>query len=623
MKSLTNWFVHNPVAANLLMVFILVAGFFSLLDMRVEGFPKIDANSLTISITLEGASAKQVDQSLTQPVEQALQGLNGIKKITSVSYEGQMVVTVQKLVDYNLDRLLNDIKVKVDSLSHLPKKAERAVIMRDDMTIASLIVQVYGDTDTDSLQRIGKRTKDALLNDPKISKVKLWGLREREISIEVDQATLAANNLSIQDIAGKIQQSSLDFRGGSLKTAGGTIELRADSKAYRTGEFAQIPVKTRLDGSQLLLGQIAAIRDGFAEDDSIVKFQGVPSVGMSVITDNKGNMLEISKAAHAVVEQLKLQLPENVKIDIWSDQSGYIKSRLDLLQSNGVQGLLLVFILLALFLNLRLALWVAAGIPVAIAGTLAAMGPLGLNYSLNDITTFGFIIVLGILVDDGVVIGESIYTEKQKISAAQRGLLQPSINATLKATNRVSVATVFGVLTTIAAFYPLTLIKNEIGQIFSSFAVIVIIALLFSLVESKLILPAHLAYSSNKAEKRPGRVAIVWKRIQASMDGMLQLFNLKIYRPLVKKAIQHRYATLMLFIGGFLLSVGLVMNDRVHITFFPEVPADSISVTMVMKKGSPLALTQSNANKIEQAANILNQQLLEEGETGKPGAGDE
>ena len=618
MKNLTDWFIRNPVAANLLMMLMLVVGGVSLWGMRIEGFPKIDPNSLNVQIALEGASAEQVDLSLTQPVEQALQGLNGVKKITSLSAEGLMTVKVQKLIDYDLNRLVNDVKARVDAIGHLPKKAEKAVVTREDMTFPSLIVQVHGTTDTDTLQRIGKRAKDALLNDPLISKVQLWGMQQREISIEVNPQALQANHLSIQDIATKIEQSSLNFRGGHLRTSGGKIELRADSKAYRKQEFEQIPIKSRLDGSQLLLGQIASVRDGFVESDTLVRFQGNPSVGMAIITNNKGNMLEISRAAHTIVEQLQQQLPENVRIDIWSDMSGYIESRLDLLQNNAMQGLLLVFILLALFLNLRLAFWVAVGIPVAIAGALAVMGPLGLNYSLNDMTTFGFIIVLGILVDDAVVVAESVYSEQQKIPPARAGLLAPAMVAAEKGTHRVSVATVFGVLTTIAAFYPITLIKNEIGQLFSSFAVVVIIALLFSLVESKLILPGHLAHSLGKPEKQPGTVAQYWKRIQAFMDNGLQSFNRQIYIPLVKQAIQHRYATLMLFIAGFILSIGLVLHERVHIIFFPEVPANYITVTMEMKKGSPASLTRSNAHRIEAAASQLTQELLAEGETESP-----
>ncbi|WP_281556372.1 efflux RND transporter permease subunit [Thalassomonas sp. RHCl1] len=608
MHFLTNWFTKNPVAANLLMALILIAGYLSFSGLRIEGFPKIAPNSVTISVAYPGASPEQFDIGVSRKIEQALEGLPGIKRSASFSSDSYGFVQVQKESGYDFNRFVEDIKTRIDTIHSLPKLAEKPLISRDEFDFPALIVQVYGETDIDVLQKISRRVKDELLAQPEITKLRQWGQRNREISIKISPAQLQRFGLSLSQVGEKINQHSLLYPGGILRTQGGNIRVRGDQLAVNFQDYAQLPLKDLPDGSRLLLKDIATIEDGFVEGDGQVRYQGQPAIGMELIIDRKGNLLTVSKVAKKVVAQIRRELPANVKLDIWANQSNYISDRLSLLKTNAIQGLMLVFILLALFLNVKLAFWVAAGIPVAVAGTFALMGLDAIDYSVNDITTFGMIIVLGILVDDAVVVGESVYSEREKIKDSSR---QAAIRGTQQGVAKVSTATVFGVMTTIAAFYPMLLIDNALGKVLASFAGVVIIALLFSLVESKLILPAHLAQVSvqNGGEHI---IARLWHRLQNRFNQGLDYVNLSLYKPLLAKLLHYRYATLIGFFTFALFAIGMISNGSIKTAFFPDIPGSLITVSMEMDQRSPYRLTVKNAAIIEQQADVLNQQLMAE-----------
>ncbi|WDE13065.1 efflux RND transporter permease subunit [Thalassomonas haliotis] len=609
MHFLTNWFTKNPVAANLLMALILIAGYLSFSGLRIEGFPKIAPNSVTISVDYPGASPEQFDIGVSRKIEQALEGLPGIKRSASFSSDSFGFVRVEKESGYDFNRFVEDIKTRIDTIHSLPKIAEKPLISRDEFDFPALIVQVYGETDIDVLQKISRRVKDELLAQPEITKLKQWGQRSREISIKVSPAQLERFDLSLSQVGEKINQHSLLYPGGLLRTQGGNIRVRGDQLAVNFQDYAQLPLKDLPDGSRLLLKDVATIEDGFIEGDGQVRYQGQPAIGMELIIDRKGNLLTVSKVANKVIAQIRRELPAKVKLDIWANQSNYISDRLNLLKTNAIQGLMLVFILLALFLNVKLAFWVAAGIPVAVAGTFALMGLDAIDYSVNDITTFGMIIVLGILVDDAVVVGESVYSEREKIKDTSR---QAAITGTQQGVAKVSTATVFGVMTTIAAFYPMLLIDNALGKVLASFAGVVIIALLFSLVESKLILPAHLAQVSVQNGNGEHLVARLWHRLQNGMNKGLDYVNLKLYKPLLAKLLHYRYATLIGFFTFALFAIGMISNGSIKTAFFPDIPGSLINVTMEMDQRSPYRLTVKNAGYIEKQADVLNQQLMAE-----------
>jgi multidrug efflux pump subunit AcrB len=616
MHALTRWFIRNPVATNLIMLLIIIGGIFTLLSMRIEGFPKLPADTVQIDTTFTGAYTEQVDRQITQKIEKALEGLQGVKKIQSTSSEGYSSIRVQKNDGYGLQRLLDDIRLRLDGIYNLPQEADKPVISRNDFDSFALIVQLYGETDAHTLQRLGRQVREDLLAQPEISKLKVWGEQKPEIRIEVRPEVLEKYHLTTSDIVEKIQQSSLTFKAGSLKTEGGQIALRADSQAYHYRDFAAIPVYENSDGSQLLLGDLTDVRDTYEDNDVIVRFNGQPALGMEVLIGRKENLLEIAEVVKNTVEKLQTTLPPEVNLSVWADSSHYISERLNLLKDSGLQGLLVVIALLALFLNLKLAFWVAMGIPISVAGALAVMGSHWVDYSLNDITTFGLIIALGILVDDAVVVGESVFEERKRHRDA--------ITGTEKGVQRVATATIYGVLTTVAAFFPMMLIDNALGKVLASFSGVVILALLFSLFESKFILPAHLAHISLEQlsleqQKKRSWVSRIWSSLQDFAQGKLETFNQRIYRPVLEWSLRQRYAVLVLFIAFATLGLGLIEAGKVKTVFIPDIPAQMIIVTMEMDARAPYQLTLDNTNRIEAIANTINEEFVtSHGLTEKP-----
>jgi len=610
--NLSAWFTRNPVAANLLMMLILIGGFFTIKSIRIEGFPAIPPSSVTITTVNPGASAEQIDQSISRKIEKSLEGMAGIKKISSLSEQNVSSVWVQKSSQFDLDRFQNEIQERVSRIVDLPRQAERPSIMRDEFNVEALLVQVYGDADTATLQKVARNIKDELLAHPKITKLTSFGLLSHEIRIEVDNDRIQAYNITLSDIGAAIERASLDYRVGRIESENGRVVIRADSKASNYREFASIPLLALSDGSSLLLKDIADVINGFEEENRFARFQRQPSVGMQIYTSKKGHLLEVSDAAHLVVDKIRDQLPDNIKVDIWGEYAIYMKTRLSLLAGNFLQGLLIVFALLAVFLNLKLAFWVAMGIPISLAGTIVLMGDTLFGYSLNEITTFGMIIVLGILVDDAVVVGESVF--------ASRSTIKDPVEGTIHGVRQVSTATIFGSLTTVAAFYPLLLIDNDLGKIFAGFSVVVIISLLLSLLESKLILPAHLAAIriDSTASTSQNFISRIWQRVQSWATGSLYYINHTLYQPILNRVLRHRYTAILIFLTMALCSISMVSNGWVRTVFFPEVPGQIISVEMEMVSGSPLDLTRANITAIEQAAEELNLQVKAELQTESP-----
>lgn len=603
MSGMTAWFTRNPVAANLLVLLVVVGGLFTLAGIRIEGFPTIPPSYIVVQISYPGANADQVDDGISRKVEKSLEGVAGVKKVISLSEEGGSEILVEKESGYDMIRLLNDIKTRVEGVSNFPEKAEKPVINVDEFKDFVLLVQVYGNVDEKTLQTSARLVEEELQSDPKISKIESFGRKNPEIRIEMDSDKLKAYGVSFEQVRELIAQNSIEYGFGKLRSKESLITLRADSKLKNYEDFINLPLLSAQDGGRVYLRDVAKVVDGYEESDSMAVYQGMNSVGIVLYTSSKGHLLEVSKAAYKVVDKLKAQLPKEIKLDIWADYSVYMKNRLALLQSNAWQGLLIVFIILALFLDLKLAFWVAAGIPFSIAGTVALMGDSFLGYSLNDVTTFGIIIVLGILVDDAVVVSESVFEQRQ--------ICFDPVEGTIRGVHKVSVATVFGTLTTIAAFYPLLLIKNDLGKILASFSVVVITALIFSLVESKLVLPAHLASISINNIKPKNIFSRILMRLQQAASYCLDYFNFKIYKPLLGFTLEYRYCALVVFItlalaGGWLLKMGYVRS-----VFFPDIPSDVINISVSMENGSSTKITYKNAKLLEQAAKDTNKELME------------
>ena len=605
MHGLTNWFIRNPVAANLMMVLILVAGWLSVSSIRIEGFPKLPADSLEINTIYPRAHVAQVDQQVTRKIEKALEGLAGIKKVSSVSTEGFSSVTVQRVEGFKLERLSNDIRARLDAIYGLPVRAERPIITRNDFDMAALIVQLYGDTDQATLQAVANNVRETLLSLPEVSKLKTWGRRQGEVRIELDAHKMLAFGLTSEEVVQAMQAASFEDISGELDTQGGKITVRTDRLRDQKREMEIIPLRTLANGRQVLLGDVASIVDDFEDDGSMVRFNGLSGIGMEVLIGREENLLDIADAVKVALKDLQPHLPAGIELVAWADSSHYISERLTLLKDNAVQGLLLVFVLLALFLNIKLAFWVAMGIPISIAGALALMGSDWVGYSLNDITTFGLIIALGILVDDAVVVGESVFEERTKIEDPEKG--------TAQGVKKVATATIYGVLTTIAAFFPMLLIDNAMGKILASFAGVVILTLIFSLLESKFILPAHLAAISMKRPSEEEAKRSLWailcapgRALQVKAQGALDWVRFSCYAPMLRFCLHHRYAVLIVFITLAVLGLGLIGKGAIRTVFFPDIPGQVVSVQLEMDPRAPLVLTRKNALKIEEVVEQLN-----------------
>lgn len=600
MHTMTGWFLRNPVAANLMMALILFLGVMTVFTMRIEGFPRIPPDSIQITTEYTGATAEQVDDLVTRKIEQALEGLEGVRSITSRSGNSTSHITIRRAGEQDLQRLLDKVRLRIDAVTDFPTNVRRPVIDAAGFDFPALYVNLHGETDPETLQTLAQRLKEQLLSQPELSRLNIWGLVPREMRIEVFPERLRQLNLTVSDVVEAIQANSLSFQAGILRTESGRIYLRADDRARYAGDYANLPAITGANGSTVPLSDIASITDTFVEGDYVFRLNGDATVGMEILIGQKENLLHISKVVNRVVADFALQLPSGVHATVWGDSAGYISDRLKLLTSNGVQGLLLVLLILSIFLKVRLAFLVALGIPISVMGALAVAGTKWVDYSLNDVTTFGLIIALGILVDDAVVVGESVYEERRKT--------KDPITGTENGVGKVAVATVFGVLTTIAAFFPMLLIDNPLGKVLAGFAGIVILALIFSLIESKFILPAHLAHT--RLDDKPKYLLTRgWAKIQRTAQTGLDWVRDTLYLPALRISLYHRYAVLILFLTFGLLGLGLIGKGKIQTVFFPDVPGQIITVNLEMDARAPFALTRATVQRIEELGNRLNIEL--------------
>jgi multidrug efflux pump subunit AcrB len=415
--GIIGWFTHNPVAANLLMGMVIVLGIMQMFSLRKEAFPSLEPDAITVSISYSSGSAQQAEEGLAIKIEEALESVSGIKTITSTATGSSAKVTIERQSGYNLDQLLADVKAKVDAISTFPADAKKPVIEKAERQEHSLWIQLYGNTDRHTLQQLGTELKSDLLASASISSVSESGWRDPMMVIEVDEGRLQAYGLSLTDVENAVNNGSSTSLTAVMQNENLYLQLMASQQAYRKADFARIPLLTTNSGKQLLLGDVADITDGWDTGTAVLsRFQGQSSIALQVITTGQDDISNTVKAARTVVEKWHAdgRLPVGVELQTWYDRSVSINQRLQLLVSNAISGIVMVFILLALFLNLTVAFWVAMGLPFIFFGTLYFMGDNWTGLSLNEFTTFGFIMALGIVVDDAVVIGESVYTERSR-----------------------------------------------------------------------------------------------------------------------------------------------------------------------------------------------------------------
>ncbi|WP_338456690.1 efflux RND transporter permease subunit, partial [uncultured Alteromonas sp.] len=612
-KGIIAWFAQNSVASNLLMVGLIVLGMVSYGDIRKEAFPSMEPRFVSISMTYESGDAEQAEEGIAIKIENALETVPGIKRITSTSNANGANVQVEKETDYDLDVMFNDIKTEVDSISNLPSDAENAIIDKATRDEHVIWVQLYGDASHAELQYLGKQLERDLLAQDDIRDVSAASFIDPMMSIEIDEAKLQAYGLTLSDVASRINQESSTSLTTSLRNQEKVIRLKASEQAYYAGDFAKIPLETSADGAVLTVDDVAEVTDTFADDSySLARYNGQNGYGLQVLMDKYGDVTDMVAQAHAVVDSWHERglLPEGVQLETWYDRSTLITERLDLLTNNALMGIVLVFITLAVFLNLRVAFWVAAGLPFIFFGTLYFMTDSYTGMTLNEMTTFGFIMALGIVVDDAVVVGESVYSTRRRYG--------DTLANTIEGTRKVAVPTIFGVLTTVATFFALSNVSGGLGTLYSQFGTIVTLCLLLSVVESKLILPSHLAHLPTKKTTKKG-IAGLWGKVQDGADNGLNWFNEKLYQPALSATIAYRYAAVLLFITLFIVVMSLPLTGVVRVGFFPSMQGDTVSANMSLYSDASFGQTERNLLRLENAALEADKQLVEEKGVGASG----
>ena len=614
-EGIIGWFVRNHVAANLMMFAIIGLGLYSGLNLRQQTTPDFDLNYVSVRVPYLGAAPEEVEEGVVIKIEEAIQDTKGIKKIKSTSSEGIGSVRAEVEIGADINEVLNEIKAKVDAISTFPELTEKPVVYKVEIPTGILFVSIYGDLDEYQRKNIAEEMKDELLNFPEIKSINLLGDRNFEISIEVTENTLREYDLTMSEISAAIRASSIDLPGGRIRTDGGDILLRTKGQVYTGEEFGALVLRTYPDGSRLLLSDIANIDDGFVESRSWGRFNGQSTLDMEILAAQAENEIETADRVKEYISEKSSSLPEGINLEVWGDRSIYLQDRLDMMSKNMLQGAILVFIVLSLFLRLKVAIWAVIGIPIAFFGALWLM-PVGpFPVTINMISLFGFIMVLGIVVDDAIIIGESIYT---KIRADGH-----SIENVIKGAQKVALPATFGVLTTIAAFAPMLFVTGFAGPFFKAMSVVVILCLFFSIIESKLILPAHLAYAKideiNEEEifspysnipwyKRPSRL---FQRANRLVQNNLHSIIENKYAPLIEKAVRNRGLTIATFLSALIIIIGILNSGITKFVLFPEVPGDYVVVELTMIDGSSAESRDEVINRIEQAALDINDEWLE------------
>jgi len=584
------WFAHNPVAANLMMVLFVAGGFAALPGIFLEEFPAVDTDLIQIQVEYLGAAPEESEQGICIRVEEAVEGTPGVKEIRSRAVEGACIVTVELDTETDQAAAYADVRNRVDAISTFPEEAEEPVVSLLQMRRRVMNLAVTGDVDEASLRELGQQVRDEIAALDGVSQVVLNMSRGYEISIEISEEMLRRHGITFQQVADAVRHWSLDLPGGTVKTAGGEILLRTKGQAYRGEEFAYVVILTRPDGTALTLGEVAQVRDGFEEIDMAARYNGQPAVLVKVEQFGDEDILAIAEQVEAYVTQMNARLPDGVEIVPYKVEANDLRERLSVVSRSGIGGLVMVLATLGLFLRFRVAVWVAAGVPISLLGALM-MFPL-LDYSISTMSLMAFLLVIGILVDDAIVVGESVYAFEQ------RG--EDQLEAAVHGALAVYVPVLFGVATTIAAFVPLVLVPGHMGAFFGVIGGTAIICLVFSLIESQLVLPAHLAHRSRSGESNEMQRG--FKAWQRRLSDGLERLGRDGYGPWLERLVEWRYATLAAGVGLIVFSLAVVEAGYLRYQFFPPIVGNSPRVHLTMPPGTPIAVTENAVRRLEAAA---------------------
>ena len=575
LRGIIAWFAYNPVAANLLMLLIIVAGVYAGLNIQRAVMPNFDIDLIQITMVYPGAAPEEVEQGIVLKIEEALSDLDGIQHLESEARESFAFIFIEPEDTDATEELFNEVKTRIDAIPHFPEGAEKPIVGRIEPPLQALILQVTGDLDERSMKELAEQVKLDLIAHPDISSVDIWGARDYEIAIEISEHQLRQYHLTLQQVASIVAASSIDLPGGAVRTENGDIMLRTQGQAYRQADFEDIVLKTFPDGTRLTLGEVAEIEDGFTDSIGFTLFDGKFSIGLPILARGEQDIIKAAHAAKTYVEEKNQLLPDGVELVIWADVSFYVEDRLVMMLKNLSLGALVVFLILALFLEIKLAFWVMVGIPICFLGSLAVFASPLIDGTLNIVSLFGFILVLGIVVDDAIIVGESAATEREA-----RGR---SVDSIIRGTHRVAIPASFGVLTTIMAFAPQLFLEGVFASFGAALGWVVVLCLVFSLIESKWILPAHLAHS------KPSRARwlIALDRVRQRANQGLRYVVERRHLPLVERCIGRRYLTVGVFASILILTVGLIAGGQVRVILTPSIEGEFIAVDVSMAEGTP------------------------------------
>ena len=595
--GLIGWFAKNHVAANLLMIGIIGLGVYSLVgEIRKESFPEFIRNQIQIQVPFRGATPEEVEQGVILRVEEAIKSIEGVVEYRSFAGEGAGTVYVDLDSRADVAAKMDEVKLAIDGISTFPADTERPIISESRSRQPVINIQLAGELEEAMMKELADRLREEIVALPDVSYAQVIGARPFEISIEISEDTLRQYGLTLDRVAQVIRQWSIDLPGGSIRSEAGDIRLRATGQAYTGLEYQEIVLLTRPDGTRIRLGDVAEIRDQFAEVQSYSFFNGKRSFGINVMASEEQNPIDVSAAVKEFVAERNQTLPPEAQMTAWADNSFYLKGRIDMMLKNMALGAILVFIILGVFLHLKVAAWVIIGLPVAFLGAFMMMPVPFVDVTINIMSLFAFILVLGVVVDDAIIIAESAYTETE-----EHGYTLGNI---VRGAQRVAVPATFGVLTTIMAFTPMLLQAGATSSVAGAIAWIVILCLAFSLVESKLILPSHLAIMRSSHGSRRG--------ISDWVDVRLKRFIEKIYKPFLARAIEFRWTTLAAFIAVAIVMIGLVRGGFIQISFFPEFGGDFIMAQVEIQDGAPDELIVDIVGEMTNALHEVDDELKAE-----------
>ncbi|MFW6151983.1 MAG: efflux RND transporter permease subunit [Verrucomicrobiota bacterium] len=583
------WMARNHVAANLLMLVLLAGGFFALPNIKQEVFPSFDLDTVTVSVPYPGATPEEVEQGIVLAIEDAIRGVDGVDEISSVSQEGIGSVTAELRHGADGNRVFQDIKNEIDRIITFPEESEEPVVSLNVVNSPVLSLIIYGDVGEYTLKKIAQTARNELTRDRRVTLAEVSGARPLEISFEIPLGVLRKYDLSLEQVAGEIRAATIELGGGALRTEAGEILLRTDERRDRGREYRNIEIISNPDGSRVTLGRIAAIEDGFEEVKRVTRYNGERAVQLTVYRVGDEDPVSVSKAVHEFMAGLEERLPPTVSLDVVNDRSDVYWDRVMLLVKNALLGLVLVMAVLGLFLEVRLAFWVMLGIPISFMGALLLLPLFGVT--INMISLFAFIITVGIVVDDAIIVGESIYYERQQ------GL--QFLPAAIRGARLMAAPVTFAILTNILAFVPMLFVPGTMGQIWRNIPVVIILVFAISLVEALFILPCHLA-KQQRAKK--GRIWNMLEIPNRMIAAGLDRFTEKRYEPFVRWTLKNRYLTFACAVALLMISIGWVVGGHVNFIFFPKVESDQVAATAVLPFGAPFEETKEVEARLRKSA---------------------